>query len=126
MYGKGNERRLTGRHETANVSFHQHQLKQYSFDLFRLINSMLVLPIEVPQFEFPVKSVKRNVAIWKIVVPHQTAIRMLSLTSLSEQYVSTKKILKKINHYQAKNQSPNEIEQLYSHKHIIHLYRTYT
>jgi hypothetical protein len=103
VYGEGNERRLTGRHETANVSFNEYDLSltyiyKYKIIFFRLINSMPVLLIVVHQFEFLVKLVKINVDIWKIVVQHQIVIHMLLLISLCELYVLVKKILiKRIN-----------------------------
>ena len=56
---------------------------------------MLVLLIVVLRFEFPVRSVKRNVVIWKIVVPHQTVIHTLSLVLLYELCVWVKRMLTK-------------------------------
>ncbi len=111
-YGRDNERRLTGRHETASVSFNRYILINVKSYSFRSINSMQVLLIVVHPFEFLVKLVRKNVVIWKIVVQHQTVIHMPSLISLYERSVLMKKIVKKINHYLRRNQSRNETKQI--------------
>ncbi len=96
-YGRDNERRLTGRHETASVSFNRYILINVKSYPFRSINSMQVLLIVVHPFEFLVKLVRKNVVIWKIVVQHQIVIHMLLQISLFKLYVWVKRILNQSN-----------------------------
>ena len=119
VYGKGNERRLTGRHETASVSLPilfetvSGVANVASFDSFRSINSMLVLLIVVHPFVFLVRLAKKNVDIWKIVVQHRTVTHTQSRTSLCEPSVSEKQIPKN-NQQQQRQRSPsrNKIDRI--------------